>query len=51
MFSLIARKGNIWKKIGDYWKRRSQDCAERSDEAPETNSQDSCDHGMLPADV
>ena len=43
-----SKKRKHIKKIGEFWRREWTKYKNRSDEAPETDSQDSKDHGVWP---
>ena len=46
--SLFSKKRKHLQEIWKFWRRKWETYENRSDEAPETDSQDSEDHGVWP---
>ena len=45
-----SKKRKCLEKVGDFWRRKASSYKNRSDEAPEMDSQDSKDHDVWPTD-
>ena len=46
----VRKKWQQLDTIAKYWKAKDEEYAQRSNEGAETDSQDSCNHGVWPMD-